>query len=117
MQIMTIPMTLTRLVAKINLGKVAMLPWVNLYDFFEYPPSDTIDVTGGYKEYQGKVYMLFGAKFKASSKLTFPKPNSPFDIQVLKNGQTVTINFNGEIAGNATDEIITGGTYVYSAKH
>lgn len=95
-------MTLTHLVAKINLGKAAMLPWVNLYDFFEY---------------QGKVYMLFGAKFKASSKLTFPKPNSPFDIQVLKNGQTVTINFNGEIAGNATDEIITGGTYVYSAKH
>lgn len=94
-----------------------MLPWVNLYDFFEYPPSDSIDATGGYKEYQGKVYMFFGAKFKASSKLIFPKPNSPFDIQVLKNGQTVTINFNGEIAGNATDEIIMGGTYVYSTKH
>lgn len=100
--------------AKVNLGKVAMLPWVNLYEFFSYPPSDVIDVTGGYKVYQGKVYVMFAAKFKASSKLTFPKPKSPFDIQVLKNGETITINFNGEISGNANDEIVTGGTYVYS---
>lgn len=100
--------------AKVNLGKVAMLPWVNLYEFFSYPPSDVIDVTGGYKVYQGKVYVMFAAKFKASSKLTLPKPKSPFDIQVLKNGEAVTINFNGEIAGSANDEIVTGGTYVYS---
>ena len=99
---------------KVDLGMVAMLPWVNLYDFFNYPVTDSISVTGGYKVYDGKCYILFAAKFKASSKLTFPKPTSPFDIQVLKNGETVTINFNGEISGNATDEILTGGTYVYS---
>lgn len=100
--------------AKVNLGKVAMLPWVNLYDFFSYPPTDLVNIVGGYKEYEGKCYILFSAKFKASTTLNFPTPKSPFDIMMLKNGKTIRVNFNGTISGSANDEILTGGTYVYS---
>ena len=87
---------------------------MNLYDLFNYPATSDAEVAGGYKEYNGKVYILISAKFKTNAKLTFPKPSHPFEILLTRNGNVECITFNGEISGNENDIITTGGVYVYS---
>lgn len=99
---------------KVDLGQCAILPWLNLYELFNYPATSNAEVAGGYKEYNGKVYILISAKFKANAKLTFPKPSLPFEIIINRNGNIESITFNGEISGNENDIIKTGGVYVYS---
>ena len=99
---------------KVDLGQCAILPWINLYELFNYPATPKAEVAGGYKEYNGKVYILISAKFKANAKLTFPKPSQPFEIMINRNGNVESITFNGEISGNKNDIITTGGVYVYS---
>lgn len=87
---------------------------MNLYDLFNYPATSNAEVAGGYKEYNGKVYILISAKFKTNAKLTFPKPSQPFEILLTRNGNVESITFDGEISGNKNDIITTGGVYVYS---
>lgn len=96
---------------KVNLGKVAILPWTNLYDMFYYPPATNINVVGGYKIYGEKIYLCFSAKFNANDTLIFPMPTENFEIEILKNGEPITINFNGSISGNTGDIITSGGVY------
>lgn len=111
---MLIMTTLIIPMSKIDLGQCAVLPWSNMYELFNYPATSEIDVAGGYKVYNNKVYILVSAKFKANASLTFPKPSQPIEILLYRNGNTESIMFNGEISGNENDLIRTGGVYVYS---
>lgn len=111
---MLIMTTRTIQMSKIDLGQCAFLPWSNMYDFFSYPPTSEIEVEGGYKEYDNKVYILISALFKTNAKLTFPKPSQPIEILLCRNGNVESVMFDGEINGNENDLIRTGGLYVYS---
>lgn len=100
--------------SKVDLGHCAVLPWLNMYELFNYPATPEIDVAGGYKVYNNKVYILVSAKFKANASLIFPKPSHPIEILLYRNGNIESIMFNGEISGNENDLIRAEGVYVYS---
>lgn len=99
---------------KIDLGAVALLPWTDLYQFFNYPETSNILVVGGFKEIDGKCYILISAKFTANSSLVFPIPSEPLEIYLHVNGVPEKRIFNGEITGNTGEIIQTGGLYVYN---
>lgn len=111
---MLIMTTLITLMPKIDLGQCAILPWLNMYELFNYPATSDAEVAGGYKEYNNKVYILISAKFNRNAKLIFPRPSQPIEISICRNGNVESIIFDGEISGNENDLIRTGGVYVYS---
>lgn len=94
--------------SKKNLGKVELLPWDNITNYFTEKPSGFTG-NGGYKISGNKCYVLLGGTI---NNLVLPSPKTSITISYVFNGKinieefNGTINKQGEIQMLLTYEII-----------